>query len=155
MLKFDGNEDIEKLEKVLLNMGKEALEKNLVDTAALIVADATLNSPVGKTARGYTDEEKKKYSTKTKNGYTGGRLRKSWEISKVSRVGNGSFHSRSLTISNNTHYAIHVEFGHRTRLGTGKKSSKLGGKRVVEGQFFLSNAVERAFKKLDLKIGGK
>lgn len=154
MLKFN-NGDIEKLEKVLLNESKEVLEKTLISTAKEVVTYATLNSPVGKTARGYTKEEKEKYSTKTAKGYTGGRLRKSWELSKVSRVGNGKFHSRSITISNNTHYAVHVEYGHRTRLGTGKIASKLGAKASVPGQFFLSNAVEKAFKNLDLKLGGK
>ncbi|MGL4999374.1 MAG: HK97 gp10 family phage protein, partial [Cetobacterium sp.] len=136
MLKFNDDGDIEKLEKVLLNLGKEALEKTLVDTAASVVEDVTLNSPVGK----------------SKKNYTGGRLKKAWEISQVSRVGNGNSFSRSITVSNSTHYAIHVEFGHRTRLGKGKKASKLGGKPYVEGQFFLSNAIEKAFRKIDLKI---
>lgn len=55
-------------------------------------------------------------------------------------------------VGTNLHYAIHVEFGHRTRLGKGYKSSALyryakgKGKRptiaYVPGRFFLKGALE-------------
>jgi len=51
-----------------------------------------------------------------------------------------------VQVGTNVHYAIHVEYGHRTRAGTGKKASQLINKkgkpvvRYVPGVFFLHNA---------------
>lgn len=51
-----------------------------------------------------------------------------------------------VQIGTNVHYAIHVEYGHRTLLGTGEKSSRLvkkGGRTVlyVPGRYFLRNSL--------------
>lgn len=81
---------------------------------------------------------------KSRKGYTGGRLRKGWAIIpaviKKDRVV-GYIH-------NSVHYAGHVNYGHRTRLGLSRKKSKARGKKVVEGQHF----VEKALKNLGIKI---
>lgn len=62
------------------------------------------------------------------------------------RENGGSFRQ---IIYNNTSYAAHVEYGHRTRLGTGKKSSKLYRKdgtptvRFVKGYRMLHRGLNR------------
>lgn len=38
--------------------------------------------------------------------------------------------------------ATHVEFGHRTRLGTGKIKSKVGGIHFVPGRFYMKGAFD-------------
>lgn len=50
-----------------------------------------------------------------------------------------------VQVGSNLHYAIHVEYGHRTRAGTGKESTRLfrKGQHIklyMPGQFFLHNA---------------
>lgn len=78
--------------------------------------------------------------SKSKKGHTGGLLRKSWGIIPATIYGDLVYGC----IYNNVHYAGHVNFGHRTRLGTGKKKSKVNGKKFVEGQHFLERALEQA-----------
>lgn len=69
------------------------------------------------------------------------RLRESIDVRVVDE--NGDIVAK---IGSNVDYALHVEFGHRTRLGTGFKKSRLYRKdgsrtvRVVPGTFFLHNA---------------
>ena len=53
-----------------------------------------------------------------------GVLRRSWKYKTVSE--------NEGIISNNVHYAPHVEYGHRTR----------GGKSFVEGQYMLTKSVQ-------------
>lgn len=71
----------------------------------------------------------------------GGTLRRSIK-SRVVEQGEEIF----VQVGTNVHYAIHVEYGHRTRAGTGKKASRLINKkgkpvvRYVPGVFFLHNA---------------
>lgn len=144
MLKFDTNGDLEKVCKVLENENRTIIEKKLVETAGRIVEQATLLSPVGKTKK-----SRKLKNGKTTQGRTGGLLRKSWKISNITRQGNAHYTLRSVVISNDTEYAAHVEFGHRTRLGKGKIKSRLGGKKYVEGQFFLNTAFKDAIRRLD------
>lgn len=74
-----------------------------------------------------------------------GRLRRSWKITRD---------LNKVTISNNTSYARHVEFGHRTR-----SSAEGGGVKVVTGRHMLRNSVERgkvllAKEMADIKIFG-
>ena len=50
-----------------------------------------------------------------------------------------------VQVGSNLHYAIHVEYGHRTRAGTGKSRTRLfrKGQKIklyVPGRFFLHNA---------------
>lgn len=82
------------------------------------------------------------------------------EIKLVTPVDTGELRSKNFfkTISpteiivfNNTPYAAHVEYGHRTRLGMGIKASRLfkNGKRTkfyVEGQYFMKRGVNNAEK---------
>ncbi len=59
----------------------------------------------------------------------------------------------SVLVYNTAPYAAHVEYGHRTRLGTGKKSSRLfiKGRRTkafIEGQFFMKRGINEAEKEI-------
>ncbi|PID67414.1 MAG: hypothetical protein CR959_00310 [Fusobacteriales bacterium] len=78
--------------------------------------------------------------SKSRKGHTGGLLRKNWGVIPAAIYGDLVYGY----LYNNTHYASHVNFGHRTRLGTGKKKSKANGKKFVEGQHFLERALEQA-----------
>lgn len=74
-----------------------------------------------------------------------GRLKRSWKMDRD---------LNKVTISNNTSYARHVEFGHRTR-----SSAEGGGVKVVTGRHMLRNSVERgkvllAKEMADIKIFG-
>lgn len=69
-----------------------------------------------------------------------GRLKRSWKMSRE---------LEQITISNNTKYGPHVEYGHRTRSSvknvrynskTGQFYNKI---RVIPGRHMLRNAVER------------
>lgn len=56
-----------------------------------------------------------------------GRLRRSWKLEKKD--------DNTIIVYNNTEYALHVEYGHRTR---GKNST-----RVVPGRFMLRDSVKK------------
>lgn len=72
----------------------------------------------------------------------GGTLRRSWHF-KTKNEFEG-------VIYNNTEYALHVEYGHRTRLGTGGNSEnpkykykpKTNGIKFVEGRYMLTESLE-------------
>ena len=79
----------------------------------------------------------------SKKGYTGGRLKKGWD--EIPAKLNG----RRIVgyIYNSVEYAGHVNYGHRTRLGTSKikrkAKSKAFGKRYIEGVYFVEEALKR------------
>lgn len=73
----------------------------------------------------------------------GGTLRDSWQMKKITKL--------SCSVYNNVHYAPHVEYGHRTRLGMSKSENykpKDGAIDFVPGVFMLKNAVDGAEKEL-------
>lgn len=85
------------------------------------------------------------------------------EVKIVTPVDTGELRNKTFfrTISptevivfNNTSYAAAVEFGHRTRLGMGKKASRLyskkgtRSKKYVQGQYFMKRGVNNAEKKI-------
>ena len=70
----------------------------------------------------------------------GGTLRRSWQVNMPTKL--------TRVIYNNVHYAPHVEFGHRTRLGTGKGKTK-GNIKFVKGRFMLRKSLELAEKKME------
>ena len=78
---------------------------------------------------------------KSKKGYTGGRLKKGWNIIPAKLNG------RRIVgyIYNSVEYAGHVNYGHRTRLGTSKikrkAKSKAFGKHYIEGVYFVEEAL--------------
>lgn len=109
------------------NATTQELERLCVEGASKVVAYATEATPV----------------SKSRKGHTGGRLRKGWELSNLIKSGNSGFKSRKIIVYNAVEYAVHVEYGHRTRLGTGKTHGKGKGKRVVDGVFMLKRALEK------------
>lgn len=78
---------------------------------------------------------------KSKKGYTGGRLKKGWNIIPAKLIG------RKVIgfLYNPVHYAGHVNYGHRTRLGTSEikrgAKSKAFGKHYIEGVYFVEEAL--------------
>jgi len=73
-----------------------------------------------------------------------GLLRRSWYLSDVQRNGD----DLTIELYNNVHYAIFVEYGHRTRLGTGVSPPKPNGVTWVEGRFMLTLSQKEVEKKL-------
>ena len=108
---------------------KEKIARQLNDTVLALHAAVTPLTPA----------QKSKHGKGTRKGYTGGLLRRSWGI--IQATGKGE--EITAYLYNNVHYAAHVNFGHRTRYGTGKKKPKKNGKKYVEGQHFLERAVEQ------------
>lgn len=66
--------------------------------------------------------------------HKGGTLRQSMTFDGVKKTGSGF----EMSLSNNTEYAGHVEYGHRTR----------GGKSVVPGVYMMKKGTNRLEKKL-------
>ena len=74
-----------------------------------------------------------------------GQLRRSWELEK------GDLYVKVFT---NTSYAIHIEYGHRTRQGTGhnnpgkkyKYKPKPNGIAYIEGAYMLKTSFEKTKK---------
>lgn len=120
MLKINES-SIARFKKEIQSEGMQELERKMVETASSIEREAAQNTPVASSL-----------------------LKKTWTMSGITRIGRVI----KMSVYNPTHYAVHVEFGHRTRQGTGKTKSKLGSKGYVEGQFMLKNAVDLAFKGL-------
>ena len=63
-----------------------------------------------------------------------GVLRRSWKYKTVSK--------NEGILSNNVHYAPHIEYGHRTR----------GGKSFVDGQYMLTKSVKEIESELDNQL---
>lgn len=138
-----------KIEIAITNKLNEKLENDIkakIDYALIRINEEVVPlTPVGKSIRGRTEKNKlvKKGLARTRKGYTGGKLRQSWFI--IPAQANGDEITGYLY--NNAHYASHVNFGHRTRQGTGKGKKykpKLNGKKYVIGRFFLSRAIKKA-----------
>ena len=68
---------------------------------------------------------------KLKTPVDSGVLRRSWRVKKEGRL--------ARIVSNNVHYAPHIEYGHRTR----------GGKSFVDGQYMLTKSVKEIESELD------
>ena len=73
----------------------------------------------------------------------GGTLRRSWQVNMPEKL--------TRVIYNNVHYAPHVEYGHRTRLGTGKSKPK-GTIKFVKGRYMLRKSLELAEKKMETEF---
>lgn len=136
-LKFEiniSNKIEERIEKEI----KEKINKTLV----AINNEVIPLTPVGKSIRGRTEKNRlvKKGLARTRKGYTGGNLKKHWFIIPAKVEGD------EITgyLYNSVHYASHVNFGHRTRLGTGKSKPKINGKKYVAGKYFISRAIKKA-----------
>ena len=85
---------LDELSQTLNNMSNnfdEEAEKALNEVANYILKNVKLKTPVAQK--------------------DGGTLRRSWQVKKTGEL--------TRIIYNNVHYAPHVEYGHRTRLGTG------------------------------------
>lgn len=116
--------------KRALSDAQRRMEEKLINTAASIIQHVVPLTPVGE----------------SRPGYTGGRLRKAWELKRVS--------PKHILIYNNVHYGVHVEFGHRTRLGKSKYGKDYGNTRAdgtpkisyVDGRYMLAEAVDKALK---------
>ncbi|WP_262123386.1 HK97 gp10 family phage protein [Anaerococcus sp. Marseille-Q5996] len=67
-----------------------------------------------------------------------GELRRSMTFEDVKKTGSGF----EMSLSNNTEYAGHVEFGHRTR----------GGKGVVKGVYMMKKGTTRLEQRLPSKL---
>ena len=84
-------------------------------------------------------------NTKMKSPVNTGQLRRSWELEK------GDLYVKVFT---NTSYAIHIEYGHRTRQGTGhnnpgkkyKYKPKPNGIAYIEGVYMLKTSFEKTKK---------
>lgn len=106
---------------------KEILELEVNAKLSDIKAEVVPLTPVGK----------------SKKGYTGGRLKKGWNIIPAKLNG------RRIVgyIYNSVEYAGHVNYGHRTRLGNSKikrgAKSKAFGKHYIEGVYFVEEALKR------------
>ena len=73
----------------------------------------------------------------------GGTLRRSWQVNMPAKL--------TRVIYNNVHYAPHVEFGHRTRLGEGKGKPR-GKIKFVKGRYMLRKSLELAEKKMETEF---
>ena len=104
---------------------KEILELEVNAKLSDIKAEVVPLTPVGK----------------SKKCYTGGRLKKGWNIIPAKLNG------RRIVgyIYNSVEYAGHVNYGHRTRLGTSEikrgAKSKAFGKHYIEGVYFVEEAL--------------
>ncbi|EJO5347143.1 HK97 gp10 family phage protein [Clostridium botulinum] len=97
MFELDGlDEWIAKLERIKVEFPEE-IEKEIIKLANKLLRKVKQRTPVGV----YSD------------GRTGGELRRNWQIGNLVKLGNSWY----IEVFNNTEYAKHVEFGHRTRLG--------------------------------------
>ena len=117
---------------------------------AEVLGEVVPLTPVGKSISGRTEKNRLVREGKAvpRKGYTGGRLRKGWAVIPAAVVGDGRV---AGYLYNSVHYASHVNYGHRTRLGmsrTGKKTDlyrKDGTpkKRYVKGRYFLQKALAK------------
>ena len=139
------------LEEVLKGKACEAINDKLAEVWAEVVP----LTPVGKSIRGRTERNKlvRAGKARTRKGYTGGNLRKHWFVKPAEKQGD-IIEGR---LYNNTFYAPHVNYGHRTRFGmkiepiTAENSNK---KRYVEGRYFLERALQKCGFKIKRKWNG-
>jgi len=102
---------------------EKAAKKRIGDNLAAVYAYAVPLTPVGE--------------------IKGGRLRRGWDIKPVVKTVDGY----QGAVVNNVNYSKHVEYGHRTRYGTGKATPKPGAQKVVEGRYMLKQAIKKALKR--------
>ncbi|AKA68547.1 HK97 gp10 family phage protein [Clostridium scatologenes] len=113
----------------------EELEKEILELANRLLAKVKKRTPVGV----------------YKDGTSGGDLRKNWQIGNLVRDGSEYY----IEVFNNLHYAPHVEYGHRTRLGktshpeTYKPHGKIA---FVPGRHMLKISVEELNKELPVHL---
>lgn len=128
-MQVEGLNDLEKtFENASKNFNKEA-KKTLFRVGNKLLRKVKLKTPVA--------EEH------------GGTLRRSWKIKPEEEF--------SISICNESEYAPHVEFGHRTRLGKGGNSKnpnykykpKTDGIKFVEGRYMLTKSVEEIEKEIE------
>ncbi|EQK42769.1 hypothetical protein C672_1713 [[Clostridium] bifermentans ATCC 638] len=133
-MKIEGLEDLERtLENSSKNFEPEA-KKALSRIGNTLLRKVKLKTPV---AEDY-----------------GGTLRRSWKMKYEERL--------VVSVINDSEYAPHVEFGHRTRLGKGGNSKnpkykykpKSDGIKFVEGRYMLTRSIEEVEKEIeeDLEI---
>lgn len=133
-MKIEGLEDLERtLENSSKNFEPEA-KKALLRIGNTLLRKVKLKTPVAEDH--------------------GGTLRRSWKMK----------YEEGLVVSviNDSEYAPHVEFGHRTRLGKGGKSNnpkykyrpKSDGIKFVEGRYMLTRSIEEVENEIeeDLEI---
>lgn len=121
---------------------KEKILDKVNENIANFYATVVPLTPVGKSIRGRTKNNRlvKSGKARIRKGYTGGRLRKGWGLIPAQIDGD-------IVVGyvyNSTHYAAHVNYGHRTRQGQGKSKNykaKVNGKKVVEGRYFIQKAL--------------
>lgn len=110
-----------------------------IETGFKRITGMTLNIVKKKTPVGqYTD------------GRKGGTLRRNWNAGNIQQSGG----NLSVEIYNGTEYAMHVEYGHRTRLGVTNGNNKYykpkqGGIGYVKGEFMLQRSIEELQTILD------
>ena len=117
---------LDELSQTLNNMSNnfdEEAEKALNEVANYILKNVKLKTPVAQK--------------------DGGTLRRSWQVKKTGEL--------TRIIYNDVHYAPHVEYGHRTRLGTGKSKPK-GTIKFVKGRYMLRKSLELAEKKMETEF---
>lgn len=117
--KIDGLDNfMDRLSNVDKSFEKEA-DKTIKKVVSFTIRDVKKNTPVAKE--------------------NGGTLRRSWSQKKINKY--------EYIVYTNVEYAPHIEYGHRTRQGTGKAKKyrpKEGGIRFVKGRYMLTNAIVRA-----------
>ncbi|WP_333861745.1 HK97 gp10 family phage protein [Clostridium sp.] len=105
MFEIDGlDEWIAKLERIKVEF-PEGIETEILKLANKLLRKVKQRTPVGDT----------------------GELRRNWEIGDMVRGDNGWY----IEVFNNTEYAPHVEFGHRTRLGVTSNPKHYKAKGVI------------------------
>lgn len=126
---------LDKYQNAMLNLVQirfpEEFEKEVIELANRLLRKVKKRTPVGV----YED------------GTSGGDLRKHWQIGNLVKEGNGYY----IEVFNNLHYAPHVEYGHRTRLGKTKYPEKYKSKgkiAFVPGRHMLKISVEELNKEL-------
>lgn len=88
----------------------KALKSTTLELGGRLLRDAVKLTPTGKV--------------------NGGTLKRGWRASGVSKTGEGHI----ITVTNDTEYAVYVEYGHRTR------TKKDGTRGFAPGRFMLTRA---------------
>jgi hypothetical protein len=119
-------------------------EECVKELAGRLLAKTVARTPVGEYGDKWVE-----FTTKTgkdvrffaKNKRIGGTLRRGWTVGQVERTAGGY----QVEIINPVFYAIYVEYGHRTRNGTG----------WVEGRFMLTKSIEELEREIPAFVESK
>ena len=127
------NEWLKKLERMEKEFPEYA-DRALTDEANLLLGEVKKLTPIGKYTNPvrFTTRAGKEVSFKVKAIPPGGQLRAAWIKQKVDKF--------KHVIFNNTHYAAHVEYGHRIIQG-----GKMKG--TVKGRYMLYRAMKASDKR--------